>query len=57
MASVFTKKRVRIPNRLRTSINPGSNDEGDGDTDCNVPNKNALGSCESRLLGAHGAWR
>ena len=27
MAGVFYQKRVRIPNRLRTSINPASNDE------------------------------
>ena len=26
----FYKKRVRIPNRLCISKNPGSNDEGDG---------------------------
>ena len=34
-------KRVRIPNRVLTSINPGSNDEGngDGDGDGNKPNK------------------
>ena len=29
MESVFYEKRVRIPNRLRTSINSGSNDKGD----------------------------
>ena len=38
IASVFTKC-VRIHNRLRTSINPGSNNEGDGDGDGNEPNK------------------
>ena len=40
MAGVFTKKSVRIdtiPNRLGTSIDPGSNDEGDGDG--NEPSK------------------
>ena len=40
MAGVFTtEKRVGIPNHLRTSINPGSNDKGDGDGDGNEPNK------------------
>ena len=38
MAGVFLK-RVRIHNRLRTSINPGSNDEGDGYGGCNEPNE------------------
>ena len=35
MAGVFYQKRVRIPNRLRTLINPGSNDEGDANSNGN----------------------
>ena len=39
----FYLKRVWIPNRLRTSINPGSNDKGYGEGNDNVkrnePNK------------------
>ena len=32
----FYLKRVWIPNRLRTSINPGSNDKGYGESNDNV---------------------
>ena len=39
MAGVFTKMCSDEHNRLRTSINPGSNDEGDGDGDGNESNK------------------
>ena len=39
----FYLKRVWIPNRLRTAINPGSNDKSDGEGNGNVkrnePNK------------------
>ena len=35
MARIFTKP---FPNRLHTSINPGSNDEGDGEGNVNEPN-------------------
>ena len=48
----FYSKRARIPNRLRTSINPGSNDEGDGDGDGNEPNKQVKNNkfCRSSAL-------
>ena len=33
------ENRVRIPNGLQKSINPGSNNESHGDGDGNKPNK------------------
>ena len=35
MMATFLPKRVRIPNRLRTLINPGSNGEGYDNSDGN----------------------